>query len=416
MYYSHIDRQSKGFEGSSKLDYSGALMIATIKFASFGFNIADGRRVAVTNYNKRMKIAPYPSLIEYFGWLCYFGGFLVGPTCEYMDYYRFTNYYFVSSDKNISPYKPALQKFVYFIITARIVAFVGQRYNYFRMLEDDFATLSFYKKYVYNPTLKLNNYSHSLSCMYVSRMFAFEVAGLVQHCKYGCLWLLAEGASVLSGFGYNGVKAGKHRWDRVSNVNWCGLETAQSCRDLSNAWNLGSNVWLRHYVYMRLCPPGTDPTSFALVATYTLSASWHSFHPGYYALLSSFGMFQVLGRRVRYIVRPFTVSPIDQKTPLPVWKKLYDTVYYIATTYTTAILMAPFELLYVSRTLKVWASVYYIHVWDYMITWSFVTFLGPILLQIQKYRKEQAILKHKELVTDGHEHDVKGLKIKRNLI
>ena len=166
MYYSHIDRQSKGFEGSSKLDYSGALMIATIKFASFGFNIADGRRVAVTNYNKRMKIAPYPSLIEYFGWLCYFGGFLVGPTCEYMDYYRFTNYYFVSSDKNISPYKPALQKFVSFLVTAWIVAFVGQRYNYFLMLEDDFATLPFYKKYVYSPALILSNYSHSsLPCI-----------------------------------------------------------------------------------------------------------------------------------------------------------------------------------------------------------------------------------------------------------
>ncbi|KAI9266576.1 MBOAT, membrane-bound O-acyltransferase family-domain-containing protein [Phascolomyces articulosus] len=374
MSICHIDRQLKGFEGSSKLDYSGALMILTIKFTSFGFNVADGRSGAVTDYNKRMKIDPFPSPIEYLGWLCYFAGFLVGPTCEYMDYYRFTNYFFVSPSKHLSPYRPAFQKFVFFLVTAWLVAFVGQHYNYFRMMEDDFAASPFYKK-----------------------IFALEIVGRLQHCKYGCMWLLAEGACVLSGFGYNGIRNGKHQWDRLSNIYWVGLEGAQSFKDISNSWNLGCNTWLRHYVYMRLCPPGAKPDSYVLVGTYTVSAFWHGFHPGYYALISGFGIYQALSRSVRRTIRPLVMST-DGKTPLPVWKNLYDIASYIATNYSSAILMAPFELLYVSRTRKVWSSIYYIHIWGYLTVWAVVTFLGPTLKQIQKGRVERAITNDKKNV------------------
>ncbi|KAI9493897.1 MBOAT, membrane-bound O-acyltransferase family-domain-containing protein [Zychaea mexicana] len=367
MSICHIDRQLKGFEGSSKLDYSGALMILTVKFSSFGFNVMDGRLGAVTDYSKRMKIDRYPSLIEYFGWLCFFGGFLVGPTCEYMDYYRFTNFFFLSPDKNLSPYKPALRKILLGAFTAWIVVYLGHYYNYFRMMEPEFASLPLYKKVI-----------------------AFEIVGRVQHCKYGCLWLLTEGSCVLSGFGYNGIKKGKHNWDRLSNVDWYLLEMAQSFRDLSNGWNLGANVWLKNYVYLRLSPPGTKPTSFTLVATYGTSSMWHGFHPGYYGLLVSTGLFQALGRNVRRVVRPLVMSAEDPSKPLPVWKALYDAVSYVATMQSMALLMAPFELLYVSRTLKVWASYYYIHVWGYVITWMSLFILGPTLQKIQKRRQERA--------------------------
>ena len=68
-------------------------MVAIIKSSSFGFNVTDSRIAAASGtttinaHNKRMKITKYPSLIEYFGWICFFGGFLVDPTSEYMDYY-----------------------------------------------------------------------------------------------------------------------------------------------------------------------------------------------------------------------------------------------------------------------------------------------------------------------------------------
>ena len=73
-------------------DYSGTLMIATVKLTSFGFNVADGRtknQAILSSYNKRMKVERYPTLIEFYGWMFFFGGFLVGPTSEFIDYMRF---------------------------------------------------------------------------------------------------------------------------------------------------------------------------------------------------------------------------------------------------------------------------------------------------------------------------------------
>lgn len=67
-------------------------MIATIKLTSYGFNVLDGRtqdQSQLYGYNKRMKVNRYPTLVEFFGWMFFFGGFLVGPTSEFMDYMRF---------------------------------------------------------------------------------------------------------------------------------------------------------------------------------------------------------------------------------------------------------------------------------------------------------------------------------------
>ena len=121
-------------------------MMLTIKLSSFGFNVADSRNGAITDYNKRMKVEKYPGLIEYFGWLCYFGGFFVGPTCEYMDYYRYTNFFFLSPDRKISPYIPTLRLVAFGLFFACVTAFVGPSYNYYRLLDDDYLALPLYKK------------------------------------------------------------------------------------------------------------------------------------------------------------------------------------------------------------------------------------------------------------------------------
>lgn len=103
-------------------------------------------------------------------------------------------------------------------------------------------------------------------------------------CKYYCVWSLSEGSCILSGFGYNGMdtKTGQHRWDRLSNYNLRYCELADSYKSLTNNWNIGANHWLKHYVYVRLVPPNTKPTTFAMVITYIVSSVWHGFHPGYY--------------------------------------------------------------------------------------------------------------------------------------
>lgn len=238
-------------------------MVAVIKLSAFGFNIQDGRnnkKAVLTEHDQRMKIEKYPNLIEFFGWICFFGGFWAGPTCEYMDYIRYTHIYFSSPESKLSPFKPAMRVLLESLAYAIVLVFVAPTFNYFRALEPAFQRLPFYKKLLF-----------------------FQVAGFATRCKYYCAWRLAEGSCILSGFGFNGFdKDGKARWNRLCNIDVPGLEKSQSMKEASVAWNIGVNNWLRHYIYFRITPPGTSATSLAALLTYTTSAVWHGFHPGYY--------------------------------------------------------------------------------------------------------------------------------------
>ena len=146
MYHSHIDRQVKGVEGDGELDYSGALMIVSIKLSSFGFNIRDGRMGAVTDYNKRMQIKQYPSCIEYFGWIFFFGGFLTGPTCEYMDYIRYTHHFFLSKDAHLSPWPATLRVLAKSLAIIVFLILVAPSYSFVLALEPSFAAQSFFQR------------------------------------------------------------------------------------------------------------------------------------------------------------------------------------------------------------------------------------------------------------------------------
>lgn len=145
FFCSHIGRQIKGFEGDTELDYSGALMIITIKLSSYGFNITDGSRMTqkLTAHNEQMKIVEYPTLIQYFGWLFYFAGFLTGPSCEYMDYLRLVE------SKRTSPLNetvPALKRFAKSFLFIAALIYLAPTFNYFQALTPAWSQKSFWYK------------------------------------------------------------------------------------------------------------------------------------------------------------------------------------------------------------------------------------------------------------------------------
>ncbi|KAI9319733.1 membrane bound O-acyl transferase, partial [Dichotomocladium elegans] len=351
----------KGLEGDTQLDYSGAMMIVTIKLTSFGFNVADGRGGAVTDYDKRMQIKQYPSLMEFFGWVFFFSGFMTGPTCEYMDYIRFTHHFFLSADSKVSPVRPTLHVLSKVAAVMLFLVFVAPTFAMTKTLEPSFTALPIYQ-----------------------RLLFIMVSAIGTRSKYYCIWLLYEGSFVLCGFGYNGYdpRTGRHRWNRISNVDIVEVELSQSYKQLSSKWNIGANNWLRHYVYVRLVPPNTKPKAIATIMTYLASGLWHGFHPGYYFLFISVALLQVLGRRVRRAVHPFMFTP-DGQTPLP-RKKVYDFLGWLFTMGTVAFLVTPFDLLYISRTFYVWRQVYYPHYCVLVLGWCFVLAAEKRLLAMQK--------------------------------
>lgn len=117
------------------------------------------------------------------------------------------------------------------------------------------------------------------------RMFFIQLSAILTRCKYYSVWYLAEGACILSGFGFNGYDRDGHPlWNKLTNVNVLSCEFAQSYKMLTENWNIGANHWLRHYVYLRFNPPGTLSTT---LKTYIVSSLWHGFHPGFYRKESS---------------------------------------------------------------------------------------------------------------------------------
>lgn len=72
------------------------------------------------------------------------------------------------------------------------------------------------------------------------------------------------------------------------------FQVSTSLRDSIEAWNIGTNKWLRMIVYERCESNGT-------ILTYALSALWHGFYPGYYVTFASGALFTFASRTVMRI-------------------------------------------------------------------------------------------------------------------
>lgn len=123
-------------------------MIVTIKLSSFGFNVVDGLLLASKKLDSRhAEITPaqFPSLVSYFGWCFYFAGFLVGPTCEYMDYARFIE---SSSTGTYSAWKPTIKKLSQSLLFLIPILYLAPTFNYFEALKPVWKNKPFWQKYV----------------------------------------------------------------------------------------------------------------------------------------------------------------------------------------------------------------------------------------------------------------------------
>ncbi|RCH97814.1 lysophospholipid acyltransferase [Rhizopus azygosporus] len=367
MCVCHIGRILKGFEGDTDLDYSGAMMILTIKLSSFGFNVLDGRLAESKNlsaHNQQMKISSYPSFIQYFGWVFFFPGFLAGPTCEYMDYIRF-----IETRVQTSTWKPALMRLSKSFAFIAALVYLGPTYNFFQALQPAWSHKSFW-----------------------SKIFFIQLSAFLTRCKYYTVWYLSEGASILAGMGFNGYDQDGHpKWNRLTNVNVLYCEFAQSYKQLSENWNIGANHWLRHYVYLRSAHLGATGST---LLTYVVSAMWHGFHPGFYIFFMTLSVLQLIARQVRRTVRPFFLT-VDG-TPKRYWKTFYDVCTW-ATSFGLLNMLVPcFDLLYVSRILHIWRQIYYCHFIVIVIGTGFFYALKPSLRQIQKKRVEKYLEQQKD--------------------
>ncbi|CAH0482719.1 unnamed protein product [Peronospora belbahrii] len=319
----HIHRMRVNYMGWS-MDATASQMLLLIKLTSFAFNYHDGTVASATTvkegdsqHMKRVKqsrkqfaIPQIPSLLEFLGFVYCFTTFLAGPACEYKEYSdaihqtRFIDKKGIR--RNVSPTRAAMSKLVLGLGLMGLLVQFGALADLKEILSDE------------NQSMLIK----------WGRLF---IALFLTRAKYYVAWKLAEGATVLAGTGCEGFDEQNNPkgWDGVSNVDILGFELGANVREISRAWNKGTQNWLERYVYTR--------TGNSLLATYSVSALWHGFYPGYYLFFLTVPLATSVNRLARRHVRPYVVNSAI--------KPLYDLVGMICTAMVVNYLAVSFVVL-----------------------------------------------------------------------
>ncbi|KAK3302116.1 MBOAT, membrane-bound O-acyltransferase family-domain-containing protein [Chaetomium strumarium] len=351
MSVNHIARQAANSPRS--VDITGAQMVLVMKLSAFCWNVADGLlpEAELSDHQKDRRLAELPSLLDYAGFVFFFPSMLTGPAFDFAEYRRWLDTTMFEVPAGIDPAKkpptrrkrkiprsgtPAMIKLVTSLLWIFAFLQLSAYFDHSVLLDDSYLEYGL-----------------------IRRVLVMHMVGFTARTKYYGVWTMSEGACILAGLGYKGVDpaTGKVSWDRLQNINPWGVELAQNTRDYLGNWNINTNKWLRNYVYLRVTPQGKKPGFRASLATFTTSAFWHGFYPGYYLSFVLASFIQTVAKNLRRTFRPFFLDP-KTGSPLPT-KRYYDIASWLTTQVTFSFVVMPFLLLSLSESLQAWSRVYF---------------------------------------------------------
>ena len=212
------------------------------------------------------------------------------------------------------------------------------------------------------------------------------------------MWILTEGASILTGLGFTGYSpSGVATWNGAANVDVLKIELPENTKMLIDSWNIKTNVWLRECVYKRVTPKGQKAGFQSSMLTYLTSAIWvcilfllshakmliaslplgqHGVSPGYYLTFLLGGFLTTVARLARSTIRPLVLPTVsgptdskatnanghDAKPPTPP-ATLLKTAYNVAGTVCTLMVVnfatIPHILLYLSDSAEAWRRLHW---------------------------------------------------------
>ncbi|KAH8879392.1 MBOAT-domain-containing protein [Thozetella sp. PMI_491] len=351
MSISHLARQAANTP--SVIDITGSQMVLVMKLTAFCWNVADGALPddQLSDIQRDRRLVELPNLFDYASYIFFFPSLMAGPAFDYAEFRRWLDCSMFDVPAAVDPAKkpptrkkrriprsgiPAMVKMATGLAWIGLFVNLSGSYSYPALLTDDFLNLPFLR-----------------------RVFVMYLVNLTARTKYYGVWTLTEGSCILAGLGYNGVDpvTGKVSWNRLQNIDPLGVELAQNTRAYLGGWNQNTNNWLRHYVYLRVTPRGKKPGFRASLATFTTSALWHGFYPGYYLTFVLASFIQTVAKNFRRYFRPFFLHPKTQ-APLPS-KRYYDFFSWLATQLAFSFTTTPFLTLTMSASLTAWQGVYY---------------------------------------------------------
>lgn len=305
---------------SGVFDFTGTQMVLTMKLTSFAFNYFDGsgdykntfpekphedkKKARIYGARQKFAITKLPNPLEFFGYVYCFTCLLAGPAFEYTDYCKSIDgsaFKKPSSKgdakdaKGQAPAKflPAMRR-----LAIAVVAMVLhlQANGYFPAGQ------------LYDPVFIASNPP-------VYKWFYMLIAMAGVRMKFYFVWKVAEGASILGGFGFEGYNEDgtAKGWGGVENIDILGFEMAPNIQSLSRNWNKRTQGWLERYYYNR--------SGQSLLVTYGVSAVWHGLYPGFFFFFMSIPMMTSIERNMKQKINPLVVPGYDPKpgnpTPYP---------------------------------------------------------------------------------------------------
>eukprot|EP00007_Cunea_sp_BSH-02190019_P003717 CAMPEP_0174237496 /NCGR_PEP_ID=MMETSP0417-20130205/8402_1 /TAXON_ID=242541 /ORGANISM="Mayorella sp, Strain BSH-02190019" /LENGTH=509 /DNA_ID=CAMNT_0015316259 /DNA_START=69 /DNA_END=1594 /DNA_ORIENTATION=+ len=343
MSLSHIYRMHVDYLGWS-LDFTGPQMVITIKLTTFAFNCFDATRpeADLSKYEKERRIFQLPSLLEYYGWIYFFPGYLAGPSFDFSHYKSYC-------DKRVFEFPSTvfatLKSFVQSILCIVFVVFGDLFFPISYLKEDAFFTRPFYFRFIF-----------------------VWVSTSLKRFNYYTAWGLAETAFIACGLGYNGPVDPKdatkgHKWNRVASYQLLDVEFAPNIRSTVMFWNMRTQQWLANYVYLRFPRDAKNNVrGIAVLITNMLSAAWHGWYSGYAASFATAALYTTLARELRRVVRPLFISGVDAegKEIFSPYKRFYDVASWAVTMSFMSYSFCSFILLDGPLYVRVWESLYYL--------------------------------------------------------
>ncbi|KAJ3149130.1 lysophospholipid acyltransferase [Geranomyces michiganensis] len=391
-------------KSTASFDHTAPMMVLVIKLTSFAWAAYDGTRndEDLSEDQRKLAIRKMPGLIEYLGYIFFFGGFLVGPSFEFVDYKRFIENQ-PPFDKRPSSFVPTISA-----LGAAAMSFVlffkfGNSWSYMHALEPGFMQQSIFK-----------------------RVLFMQIAGGIARSKYYVAWKMSEAACVLTGIGCNGYSpSGEPQWDRVQNIAIHKFELATNPKSAIDNWNKNTGLWLRRYVYLRIVDSGIKSTAVAAVATYTASAFWHGFRPGFYLTFLTGSFLNIGARTIRRNIRPL----FHGNSKLAPLRPVYDVLGWAATIGAINYLVAPFVVHSIPNSLAIWkANWFMLHIalGAVQIGYGFLG-LGPLTRRFGQSigatypapshrQTERTQAERKKLVTPAGDVDDKTLTLVADLV
>lgn len=342
----HLHRQYINYLGYD-MDFTGAQMVIVIKLYSFAFNLYDGELIRKAKDKDSIprvtkKCAPFaveklPGIIEFLGFTFCFSNVLTGPAFEYKLYADACDgtllYTKDGKPKGKIPSNvwPTLRALLHSIFALGVFVVGNGKFPILNPTSPQELT-----PVVISPEMLARPWLHRYLYSWVALLFVRQ--------KYVFAWKNAEGANNIWYAGFEGFdeKGNVKGWDNANNIDVLEFETAPNVKTLSAAWNKKTANWLSRYVYMR--------TGGSLTATYSMSAFWHGFYPGYYMFFMSVPLLTMCERLGKKKLSA-NFGP-GKWTP-------WGIVCILSTSFLVEYMVMPFQLLAFDWAIEYWKSQYF---------------------------------------------------------